>query len=97
MRVDSNTKGHTTWFYFKVKNFSPQQKVRFNLINFQKSGLLYNDGMKPYCFRSSKKVWEQTNVDLEYRNKRFRYCKDDDENGIVKRCLSFTYEFDKDD
>jgi cytosolic carboxypeptidase protein 2/3 len=34
MRVDSNTKGHTTWFFFKVTNFSHQQKVKFNLINF---------------------------------------------------------------
>ena len=57
MRVDSNTKGHTTWFYFKVSNFSNKQKVKFNIINFQKSGLLYNSGMKPYYFRSSKKIW----------------------------------------
>jgi len=57
MRVDSNTKGHTSWFYFKVSNFTHKQKIRFNLINFQKSGLLYKDGMKPYCFRSSKNIW----------------------------------------
>lgn len=57
MRVDSNTKGHTTWFYFKVTNFSSQKKVKFNIINFQKDGLLYQEGMKPYCFRSSLKKW----------------------------------------
>ncbi len=73
MRVDSNSKGHTTWFYFKVANFSHQQRVRFNLINFQKSGLLYNEGMRPYCFRSSRMEWEQDGMEVEFRNKKFRY------------------------
>ena len=59
MRVDSNTRGHSTWFYFKVTNFTGNQKVKFNIINFQKSGLMYKEGMKPYCYRSSTKKWEQ--------------------------------------
>ena len=73
MRVDSNTKGHTTWFYFKVSNFSNKQKVKFNIINFQKSSLLYCNGMKPYSFRSSKKLWEQEDIDMSYTSKSFRY------------------------
>ena len=40
MRVDSNTKGHANWFFFKVTNFG-DGAVTFNLINFQKNGLLY--------------------------------------------------------
>ena len=92
MRVDSNTKGHTTWFYFKVSNFDHRQKVKFNMINFQKSGLLYNSGMKPYCYRSSKKVWEQAGADIEFRNKRFRY-KDSGCDPIIKKCLSWNYQF----
>lgn len=64
MRVDSNTKGHNTWFYFKVSNFSHQQRIRFNIINFQKNGLLYDQGMKPYCFRSSSKSWHQAGADV---------------------------------
>jgi cytosolic carboxypeptidase protein 2/3 len=73
MRVDSNTRGHTTWFYFKVTNFTDKQKVKFNIINFQKNGLMYKDGMKPYCYRSSNKKWEQEAINIEYKPKNFRY------------------------
>jgi hypothetical protein len=34
MRVDSNTKGHTSWFFFKVTNPSLHKQIKFNLINF---------------------------------------------------------------
>ncbi len=53
MRVDSNTKGHTSWFYFKVSNVTTNQKVKFNIVNFTKRGILYKDGMKPYVYKKS--------------------------------------------
>jgi hypothetical protein len=55
MRIDSNTKGHTSWFYFKVSNALPNQKYKFNIINFNKKYLPYKDGMKPYVFRKNQK------------------------------------------
>jgi hypothetical protein len=73
MRVDSNTKGHTSWFNFKVSNFNHKQRILFNLINFPKDGLLYKDGMKPYCFRSSRMIWEQSGSNVEFRCKPVRY------------------------
>lgn len=36
LQNDVNTKGHTQWFYFKVKNTTKGYKVIFNLINFTK-------------------------------------------------------------
>ena len=63
MRVDSNTKGHVTWFFFKVTNFK-EEMVTFNIINFQKSGLLYRAGMKPYTLRSSGGGWRQEEIDV---------------------------------
>lgn len=49
MRVDTNTKGHFSWFFFKAISNKPQ-KVKFNICNFHKSHLLYSKGMKPYVF-----------------------------------------------
>ena len=54
MRVDSNTKGHTCWYFFKVFDIKKKKKVRFNIINFTKNHLLYEDGMKPYVFKKSE-------------------------------------------
>ncbi len=73
MRVDSNTKGHTTWFYLKITNFTHKQQIKLNLINFQKDCLLYNEGMKPYVFRSSKGTWAQEGEGMEFKQKKFRY------------------------
>lgn len=35
MRVDSNTRGHHQWFYFKVSS-KGKKRVRFNIVNFTK-------------------------------------------------------------
>ena len=36
MRVDSNTKGHTNWYYFEVENNDYVGSVKFNLCNFRR-------------------------------------------------------------
>lgn len=41
MRVDTNTKGHTNWYYYTIKNGTFLGKVRFNICNFQKTKSLY--------------------------------------------------------
>jgi hypothetical protein len=73
MRVDSNTKGHTSWFYFKVSNATANQKIKFNIINFSKRHLLYKDGMKPYIFKNSIGKWVQSCTSVTYNTRRFRY------------------------
>jgi hypothetical protein len=50
MRVDSNTRGHLHWYYFKVMDLVPGQPYRFNICNFQKAKTLYLRGMQPYMF-----------------------------------------------
>ena len=37
MRVDTNTKGHSKWFYFSVEKVKKNQTIRFNICNFYKS------------------------------------------------------------
>ena len=36
MRVDSNTRGHHQWFYFKVENRQKVGTFKFNFVNFTK-------------------------------------------------------------
>lgn len=50
MRVDSNTKGHLSWYNFKV--WGLQRSVRLNICNFTKSKCLYSKGMRPYVRRN---------------------------------------------
>lgn len=73
MRVDSNTKGHTAWFYFKVSNAAAHQKIKFNIINFSKKYLLYKDGMKPYVYKKSTGQWVQSGISVTYHGRKFRY------------------------
>lgn len=35
MRVDTNSKGHSNWFYFKVTE-TEKTKIKFNICNFTK-------------------------------------------------------------
>ena len=37
MKVDTNTKGNTYWFMFKVKNFRVGKKYTFNILNFTRN------------------------------------------------------------
>ena len=41
MRVDSNTKGHTNWYYFEVENGDWIGSVQFNFCNFRREKSLY--------------------------------------------------------
>lgn len=49
MRSDSNTRGHTQWFNFTIKNCG-KKKIKLNLINFKKCKTMYTRGMKPYIY-----------------------------------------------
>ena len=57
LRIDSNTRGHTQWFYFSVQNGNKKGKVTFNICNLTKPKTLYENGMRPYVF--SKKKYEK--------------------------------------
>jgi hypothetical protein len=46
LQNDTNSRGHTQWFYFRVGNTTAGLKVTFNLLNFGKPDSLFNYGMK---------------------------------------------------
>lgn len=41
LRVDSNTRGHTLWYYFSIKNGPLKRKVTLNICNIRKHHNLY--------------------------------------------------------
>lgn len=57
-RYDIHTKGNVQWFYFRVSNAKRGWRVRFNLVNNNKSDSLFNYGMLPlvYSERDAKRL-----------------------------------------
>lgn len=46
LKVDSNTKGNTYWFYYGIQNFRVGQRYTFNIYNFTRSmEKFYKEGM----------------------------------------------------
>lgn len=50
LRVDSNTRGHTLWYYFAVRNGKHRRSIQFNICNINKHRNLY----LKVCTRSIK-------------------------------------------
>lgn len=72
-KVDTNTKGHTYWFYFKVLNWRPKAKATFNILNIARD--LY-----PFYSRGMN-IWTRT----ESSNGRYKtdwQCSDNNVNVI---------------
>ena len=71
MRVDSNTKGHCSWFYFKVWGLKKGERYTFNICNFTKGRSLYERGMKPYVLRDGK--WAQGGENVSFKRRSIRH------------------------
>jgi hypothetical protein len=73
LRPDTNTRGHMQWFYFRISNQKfPYQKIRINICNNRKAGVLFNRGMKPYIYskyaeRTRGCKWQQGGENIEYK------------------------------
>ena len=46
MQVDTNTRGHQQWFYFRVRNTRKDRKYIFKLMNFTKPGITGGSGYR---------------------------------------------------
>jgi len=46
MQVDTNTRGHQQWFYFRVRNTRKDRKYLFKLMNFTKPGITGGSGYR---------------------------------------------------
>ena len=50
LHVDTNTGGHTQWFYFAVTNTQQGRSVTFHILNCTNSVVLFKAGMRPVVF-----------------------------------------------
>ncbi|KAI8926625.1 hypothetical protein BC831DRAFT_221843 [Entophlyctis helioformis] len=50
LRKDLNTKGHTQWFYFSIKNARAGIDYQFSITNLMKTNCLYTQGMQPLVY-----------------------------------------------
>ena len=65
MKVDTNTKGNTYWFMFKVSNFIVGQKYKFNVMNFTRNvEIFYNNGMNVLTKVEGKNINTNNNQEL---------------------------------
>ena len=67
-KVDTNTRGNTYWFYFKVLNWKPKAKANFNILNVARDLLpFYSKGMNIWTRTEStngkyKSEWQCQNA-----------------------------------
>lgn len=50
LRPDINTRGHTQWFYFAIRNARRGVRYKLNIINLVKPDSLYQQGMRPLMY-----------------------------------------------
>ncbi len=82
MQNDINSKGHTQWFYFRVRNTRQGHPVKFNIQNYSKGNSMFNYGMKVAIYSELKAERESvgwhhggTNISYLANNVRKDYSK----------------------
>ena len=97
LQTDINSRGHTQWFFFSVKNTQSSFPVKFNILNFPKSDSLFNYGMKVliYSEKNSKNLatgWFRGGENIMYYPN--GVIRENSPSGKCYYTLSFSYKFD---
>jgi len=66
MNVDTNTRGHQQWFYFRVRGMAPGVTYTFSIRNFTKTGSLYRKGMKVQVKEGRDGEWGVLECETSY-------------------------------
>ncbi|KAL4471141.1 hypothetical protein ABPG72_019083 [Tetrahymena utriculariae] len=71
LQNDINTKGNTQWFFFSVTNAKAGQVLKFNILNLNKPGSLFNEGLCPVIFsvkqnELSGQEWVRGGFNIKY-------------------------------
>ncbi|KAL0218314.1 hypothetical protein RCL1_009162 [Eukaryota sp. TZLM3-RCL] len=90
LKPDTQTRGHTQWFYFKSSNLQPNTTYRLNLVNFTKQDSLYAHGMLPLIYSEQK----ASNENIGWHRGGFNVCYYQNnikrKNGTYHYTLSFS-------
>jgi len=90
LQEDTETKGHTQWFFFTVTCRKPGT-YRFQIANLSKARSLYTDGMQPAV--KSERLglgWGRGGIDVKYEENAFQWPNQPNRKAYS---LSFSYEF----
>ena len=102
LQNDTNTKGYSQWFFFRITKGKKGQKIKLNIMNFQRKKTLYSSGLKIWYYSQKKKKekkigWHHTKENVNYsqnflynftRNKRTYY---------YTLSFEYTFEYDNDE
>lgn len=99
MQNDTNTRGHTQWFYFRVQNTTAAQTVKFNILNYRKSDSMFSQGMRISVYSEkradkSRIGWVKECDNIRYFNNNIK--KNAIYSGQQYRTLTWTYTFEHD-
>ena len=94
LQNDTNSKGNTQWFYFRVGNTTAGSTVQFHILNLGKGGSLYSSGMKALVLseaelKSSGEGWHRACEGITYLPNNIRR----EGNSRSHYTLSFSYSF----
>ncbi|KAI8851775.1 hypothetical protein BC829DRAFT_441113 [Chytridium lagenaria] len=71
LRRDSSTKGHTQWYFFRLKGMVEGCQYRFEIVNLMKPKSLYGRGLRPLVY--SERVaeekgigWHRSGTNIDY-------------------------------
>ena len=89
LNFDTQTKGHTQWFYFAVRNSHVTGPVTFHIVNLGKQWSLFSKGLRPLVWSDkSEGGWHRACTGVSYKPSEWT-----GEAGVQYYQLSFTYTF----
>ena len=71
LQNDTNTKGYSQWFFFRISNGKKGQKIKLNIMNFQRKTSKYSLGIKIWYFSLKKK--EEKNIGWNHNIDKVEY------------------------
>ena len=70
---DTNTYGHTQWFYFSVSRTRPNVPIKFNIVNLSKGNSLLAHGLRP-VYRTLHSDWAKVPGQVHFYRNGYERC-----------------------
>ena len=102
LQNDTNTRGHSQWFFFRISNGKKGQKIKLNIMNFQRKTSKYSLGIKIWYFSIKKKEeknigWHHTIDKVEYFPNFLYNFNKGTRNNYYTLSFEYTFEYDNDE
>ena len=102
LQNDTNTRGHSQWFFFRISNGKKGQKIKLNIMNFQRKKTKYSLGIKIWYFSQKKKEeknigWHHTEEKIEYFPNFLYNFNKGKRNNYYTLSFEYTFEYDNDE